>query len=161
MSTNNRNTQQWDRYSNRHWSELQHRAASIQKEYEHGGHNEATKHRLVDMLREIYGGVDTAIQLIPLVIAEHKRGIEWGLERLLVSVQRLEDLPYVDARERQAIEQRVNSVIAAIDRSELDAAEAGVREVEAYIERLQRVSLETEFASLMSGIGAMYQPMVQ
>jgi hypothetical protein len=115
---------------------------------------------LVDSLREIRGGVDAAGQLIPLAIAEHKRGIEWGLERLLVSVQRLEDLPYIETGERQAIEQRITGIITAIDSDELDAAESGVRDIEAHVERLQTASLEAEFASLMSGIGALYQPMM-
>jgi hypothetical protein len=157
----NTNTQQWDRYLNGHWSELQRRARSIREEYDRGGHSEATKHRLVDSLREIRGGVETASRLIPEVLAEHKRGIEWGLERLLVSVQRLEDLPYVETHERQAIQQQVTGIIGMIDRDDLDAAESGVRDIEAHVERLQIASLETEFASLMSGIGAMYQPMVQ
>lgn len=158
----NNTTQQWDRYSSGHWSELQRQARSIQEDYDAGGHSEAAKHRLVDRLREIRGGVETAGHLIPVVIAEHKRGIEWALERVLVSVQRLEDLPFVETSERQAIAQRINNIISLVDRDELDAAEAGVREIEANIERLQTASLEAEFASLLSGIGEMYQPtMVQ
>lgn len=158
----NKNTQRWDRYSNGHWSELQRQASSIQEDYERGGHSEAVRHRLVDRLREIRGGVETAGHLIPVVIAEHKRGIERGLERLLVSVQRLEDLPFVETSERQVIEQRISSIISLVDHDELDAAETGVREIETHIERLQTASLEAEFTSLMSGIGEMYQPkMVQ
>jgi hypothetical protein len=104
--------------------------------------------------------VDAAGRLIPVAIAEHKRGIEWGLERLLVLVQRQEDLPHIETGERQAIEQRITSIIAAIDRGELDEAESGVRDVEAHVERLRTASLEAEFASLMSGIGEMYQPTI-
>ena len=159
--SNDSNTRQWDRYSGGRWSELQGEAKNTQGEYERGGHSEAMKHRLVDKLREIKGGVEMAKVLIPQIMAEHQRGVEWGLERLLVSVQRLEDLPYIEPGDRQAIEQRVTGIIGMIDRRELDRAESEVRDIEVYVERLQRASLEAEFASLLSGIGEMYQPMVQ
>jgi hypothetical protein len=158
---NNANKPNWDRYSNGHWSELHREARLIKEEYERGGHSEATKHRLVDSAREIQGGVRTASVLIPVAMAEHKRGIEWGLERLLVSMQQLENAPHIDPGEHQALKERIASVIGMIDRDDLDAAENGVRDIEVEIERLQTASLETEFASLMTSIGAMYQPTVQ
>jgi hypothetical protein len=158
---NNRNTQQLDRYSGGRWSEMMERVRRIQEEYEQGGLSEAAKHHKIDELYDARGSLKTAKDLIPLIKAEHQRGVEWGLERLLVSVQRLVDLPYVEPGERQVIERRVTNIIGRIDLGELDTAEAEVRDIEAHVEQLQRASLEAEFASLLSGIGEMYQPMVQ
>ena len=159
-NANDKGTQKWDRYSDGKWSELRRRAEEARAEYERSGHGEAAKHRLVDALRELSGGVKAASDLIPKIMAEHRRGVEWGLERLLVSARRLEDLPHVESGERQAVEQRVRGVITLIDLGELDGAEAAVRDIEAHVECLQQASLEAEFNALLAGIGEMYQPAV-
>lgn len=160
-NANNRNAQQLDRYSGGKWSELMERVRRIQEEYEQGGLSEAAKHHKVDELYEARGSMKAAKDLIRLIKAEHQKGVEWGLERLLVAVRRLEDLPYVEPGERQDIERRITGIISLIDCGELDKAESEVRDIESNVEQLQRVSLEAEFASLLSGIGEMYQPMVQ
>ena len=161
MNNTQKDNGKWDRYSGGVWSRLQERTRTTQAEYERGGHSETALHRLADELREVFGGVKVASALIPQIMAEHKKAVEWGLERLLVSARRLEALPYVEAAERQGIEQRIQGIIALVDRGELDAAEAQVREIENRVEQLQRSSLETEFAALLSGIGEMYQTTVQ
>jgi hypothetical protein len=158
MNNGNQNTQRWDRYSDGRWSELLREAREIQQEYARGGLSEAELHRKADRLRELRGGAVAAAALIPKVIAEHRRGGEWGLERLLVSARKLEDLPYVGPEERGAVDQRIAGVIGRIDAAELEAAEQQVRELEAHVERLQRASLEAEFNALLAGIGEMYQP---
>jgi tetrahydromethanopterin S-methyltransferase subunit A len=94
-------------------------------------------------------------------MAEHKKAVEWGLERLLVSARRLEALPYVEQAERQGIEQRIQRIIGLVDQGDLDAAETQVRDIENRVEQIQKASLETEFAALLSGIGEMYQTTVQ
>jgi hypothetical protein len=157
---NGNNNGKWDRYSGGAWSRLQETTRTIQAEYDRGGNSETALHRLADQLREVFGGVKVAKELIPQIMAEHKKAVEWGLERLLVSVRRLEALPYVEISERRSIEQRIHHIIGLVDGGELDAAEAEVRAVESRVEQLQRASAETEFAALMSGIGEMYQPTV-
>ena len=147
----------WDRYSGGVWSGLQDRARTIQAEYDRGGHTETALHRLADQLREVFGGVKVAQDLVPQIMAEHKKAVEWGLERLLVAARRLEALPYVEVSERQGIEQRIQGIIGLVDGGELDAAEAAVRAVESRVEQMQMASAETEFAALLSGIGEMYQ----
>ena len=154
---NGNNNSRWDRYSGGVWNQLQERAKTIQAEFDRGGHSEAGMHRLADQLREIFGGVKVAKDLIPQVIAEHKKAVEWGMERLLVAARRLEALPYVETFERQGIDQRIQHIIGLVDGGELDAAEAAVRAVESRVEQLQMASAETEFAALLSGIGEMYQ----
>src|SRR5262245_29259367 len=119
MSKTN-NAEQRNRYSGGLLADLQRRSKETQEEYERGGHSEKMRQRLIDQLREISGGVKVAGDLIPRIIAEHKRGVEWGLERLLVSVRRLEDLPHVEPAERQAIEQRIAGIISLIDLGKLD-----------------------------------------
>jgi hypothetical protein len=151
------NNGKWDRYSGGGWSRLQERARAIQQEYNGGGQSETALHRLADQLREVFGGVKVANELIPQIMAEHKKAVEWGLERLLVSVRRLEALPYVEAMERQGIEQRIQRIIGLVDEGELDAAESQVRDIENRVEQIQKASLETEFAALLNGIGEMYQ----
>lgn len=161
MSGNNdKDKGKWDRYSGGAWFRLQETTRTIQAEYDRGGHSEPGLHRLADQLREVFGGVKVARELIPQIMAEHKKAVEWGLERLLVTVRRLETLPYVEQPERRAIEQRIHHIIGLVDGGELDAAEAAIRAVESRVEELQMTSAETEFAALLSGIGEMYQPMV-
>ena len=87
-------TSKWDRYSGNRWSSLRTKAQETQQEYKSGEHSETVKHQLADRLREILGGVTVAGELIPRIMAEHKKAMEWGLERLLVSAKRLENLPY-------------------------------------------------------------------
>ena len=157
----NKDNGNWDRYSGGVWSRLQERTRAIQAEHDDGGHSETALQRLADQLHEVFGGVKVATELIPQIMAEHKKAMEWGLERLLVSVRQLEALPYVEPSERQGIEQRIQGIIRLVDSGELDTAEAQVREVESRVEQMQRASLETEFAALMSGIGEMYQTTVQ
>lgn len=154
------NNGRWDRYSGGAWSRLQETTRTIQTEYDRGGHSETALHRLADQLREVFGGVKVAKELIPQIMAEHKKAVEWGLERLLVAARRLEGLPYVEVSERRSIDQRIQRIIGFVDCGELDAAEAEVRAVESWVEQLQRASAETEFTALLSGIGEMYQPMV-
>ena len=158
---NSKNNGKWDRYSGGAWSRLQETARTIQAEYDRGGHSETALHRLADQLREVFGGVKVAKELIPQIMAEHKKAVEWGLERLLVAVRRLEALPYVEASERQGIDQQIHGIIGFVDSGELDAAEAAVRAVESRVELMQRASAEIEFAALLSGIGEMYQATVQ
>jgi len=105
-------------------------------------------------------GMRGAINKAKEIMAEHKKAVEWGLERLLVTVRRLEALPYVEPPERQSIEQRIHHIIGLVDGGEIDAAEAAIRAVESWVEQLQMTSAETEFAALLSGIGEMYQPIV-
>jgi hypothetical protein len=158
---NTNNNGKWDRYSGGAWSRLQEKTRAIQQEYDRGGQSETALHRLADQLREVLGGVKVASELIPQVMAEHKKAVEWGLERLLVSARRLEALPYVEQAERQGIEQRIQRIIGLVDQGDLDAAETQVRDIENRVEQIQKASLETEFAALLSGIGEMYQTTVQ
>ena len=116
MNNTQKDNGKWDRYSGGVWSRLQERTRTTQAEYERGGHSETALHRLADELREVFGGVKVASALIPQIMAEHKKAVEWGLERLLVSARRLEALPYVEADERQGIEQRIRGIIALVDR---------------------------------------------
>lgn len=153
----NNGNSRWDRYSGGVWSRLQDTVKTIQAEYDRGGHSEMALHRLADQLREVFGGVKVAKDLIPQIMAEHKKAVEWGLERLLVAARRLEALPYLEPSERQVIEQRIHGIINLVDSGELDAAEAAVRALESRVEHLQMTSAETEFAALLSGIGEMYQ----
>ena len=154
---NNGNNSRWNRYSGGMWSQLQDTVTTIQAEYDGGVRTETALHRLADQLREVFGGVKVAKQLVPQIMAEHKKAVEWGLERLLVAARRLEALPYLDPGERQLIDQRIHSIINLVDSGELDTAEAAVRAVESRVEHLQMSSAETEFAALLSGIGEMYQ----
>src|ERR1700730_11882666 len=108
---NGKDNGKWDRYSGGVWSRLQETTRTIQAEYDRGGHSEPGLHRLADQLREIFGGVKVVKELIPQIMAEHKKAVEWGLERLLVAVRRLEALPYVEPPERQGIEQRIHHII--------------------------------------------------
>jgi len=151
----------WDRYSGGAWSRLQEKSRAVQQEYNGGGASETTVHRMADQLREVFGGVKMANELIPHIIAEHRKAVEWGLERLLVSARRLEALPYVEPVERQGIDQCIQRIIALVDEGELDAAETEVRDIENRVEQIQKASLETEFATLLNGIGEMYQTKVQ
>ena len=156
-NANGVNAQKMDRYSGGCWTELQRAADEIQQAHERGGLSENQKHRLADRLREVLGGAKVAGRLISIAMQEHRRSVEWGLERLLVSARQLEDLPYVEAVEREMIEQRIGNIITMVDLGEMDAAEARVREVEARVEQLRRASLEAEFTSLLASIGEVYQ----
>ena len=156
-STNSMNRQQLDRYSEGRWSEVQRKVEEIRQAHAQGGVSEAELHRLADQLRELLGGASMATKLIPLIMAEHRKSVEWGLERLLVSARQLEDLPYVEPVERGAVEQRIGSIIRKVDRGELDAAEALVRDVELRVEQLRVANLETEFDKLLGSIGEIYQ----
>ena len=156
-NANGMNAQKMNRYSEGIWSELQRATEEIQQAHAGGGLSESQKHRLADRLRELLGGAKVASRLIPLAAAQHKRSVEWGLERLLVSARLLDDLPYVEPGEREAIEQRIGNIITMVDLGELDAAETRVREVEARVEQLRRAGLEAEFSSLLAGIGDIYQ----
>jgi hypothetical protein len=162
MSNNNNvNTASFDRYSGGAWSKLLQQAQAIREEYERGGHSEADKHRFADRLREIFGGFQAAEVLIPRIRNEHRRGVEWALERLLVAYATLETMPYVEATERDSVQLRINGVIQRIDQGDLDDAESEVRALERRLSELQMQSLDTEVASLLSGIGTAYAATLQ
>lgn len=158
MSNGNSNTATWDRYSGGAWSKLQQEALEIRETYARGGHSEADKHRFADRLRELYGGVKTAETLVPLIRDEHRRSVEWALERLLVASAALETAPYVEAADRQAVSQRVTAILQKIDGGKLDEAETEIRELEGRVAQLQMHGLDLEVETLLSGIGAAYTP---
>jgi predicted outer membrane protein len=156
-NTNN-NTAKWDRYSGGTWSKQQQETLAIREEYARGGHSQADKHRFADRLRELFGGVQTAQTLIPMIVNEHRRSVEWALERVLVASAALETAPYVEAADRAAVSQRVKAVLQKIDAGDFDEAEREIRELERRVAEVQMQGLDLEVETLLSGIGAAYAP---
>ena len=157
-SNNNHNTTSSDRYSGGTWSKLQQEVQAIREAYARGGHSEADKHRFADRLRELFGGVKSAETLIPLIRDEHRRSVEWALERLLVASAALETAPYVETGDRQAVSQRVTAILQKIDSGALDDAETEIRDLERRVSQLQMQGLDLEVETLLSGIGAAFTP---
>jgi hypothetical protein len=161
MTNNTVNTVTLDRYSNGEWSKLLEQVREIRDEYARGSHSETAKHRFADDLRQLTGGLKAAERLIPLIRDEHRRGVEWALERLLVACKALETLPYVETTDRESVDSRVKGIILKIDAGDLDGAESEVRALERRVTELQMQSLDTEVATLLSGIGSFYSETVQ
>jgi len=161
MSNNTVNTVTFDRYSNGEWSKLLEQVREIRDEYARRGHSETAKHRFADDLRQLTGGLKTAERLIPFIRDEHRRGVEWALERLLVACKALETLPYVETTDRESVDCRVKGIILKIDTGDLDGAESEVRTLEHRVTELQMLSLDTEVATLLSGIGSLYSGSIQ
>lgn len=157
-SNSNHNPATSDRYSGGTWGKLQEEARAIREAYGRGGHSEADKHRFADRLREIFGGVKTAETLIPLIRDEHRRSVEWALERLLVASAALETAPYVEGADRQAVSQRVTAILQKIDAGAFDDAETEIRDLERRVSQLQMQGLDFEVETLLSGIGAAFTP---
>lgn len=152
--------EQLDRYSDRIWTGLVAEAQKVEQEYRRGGHNDVELHGLADRLREITGGAGIALRVIPLVAAEHRKAVMWGVERLLVATQTLQNRPYVRPEEAEAVERQVTATMMAIDAGRLDEAEAQTRELEEKVERLEMASLEAECEALLTGLAGLYEPAI-
>ena len=141
-----------DRYSNRHWTKPQDEIQSIRDAYKRGNLDESEKHRYADRLHELCGSLRTAYLLVPLVHEQHRRSIEWALERLLSSAASLGSLPYVDQQKRDAVTVRVDSVLKMIDGECLDEAEGELRALESEVTAIRMHGLDRQVETLLASI---------
>jgi hypothetical protein len=140
----------WDRYSNGVWSELQSKAQASRQRYTAGGRTDNELHRLADQLHEVTGGVQTAVRLIPLILSAEKKAVQWGLERVLVAVRRLETMPDMDEKTMESIAKQAKDVVLLVESGSLDEAERQVRALEAQLDDAEHATLDRRFTALLT-----------
>lgn len=149
-----KNTNNWDRYTDGFWSGLKDEAEEIRRVRAEDC-TEATLHALADRLRELRGKTAAAGALIPLIEAQHRKSVQWALERTLAETQKLDGQPFVNPAERQTLLHWLGQIVGLVEQGELAEAEAQVRHVEDRLERLRWDSAVVEFDVLLSGLEAL------
>jgi hypothetical protein len=139
---------------------MRHQAASaaIKERRAKGSLSTQQINELSDQLREITGSVRTVFELTPRIEGEHRRSVQWALERLAAAARHVMNLPYVEAHERQAVDARLRALVGRLETGELDQAEAEARELDQFLEELATTGAAAEFDALMSTVDALYTP---
>jgi glutathione S-transferase len=145
-----------NRYSGGLWTELQTDAADVKSAYERGGLAPDEVHRLSDRLREIAGAAQATGRLVPRIEAEHRRAIEWAVDRVAIAVRRASRQPWIEEDQRNALDVRLRAVVQRIDAGELDTGEVELRELEAFVEEMESRGAAAEFDALFAGLDQLY-----
>jgi hypothetical protein len=145
-----------DRYAGDVLMRQQAASDAIKQRRAQGGLAPQEFHQLSDQLREIAGSVRLIHELAPRIEAEHKRGVQWAVERVAVAVRRVAMDPYLESAQVDALQARLRAIVAKLESGQLDGAEEEVRGLELCLEELATTGAAAEFDALMSTVDALY-----
>jgi len=144
-------------YSNGHCEQLQHEVKSIREQYRRDTLSESEKHRCADRLHQLCGSLRTAAILVPLVQAEHRNSVQWGLERVMSTTITLGALACVDQQKQESVQGKIDGILHLLDDGKLDTAERAVRDLETEVAAIRMEALDRRVEDLLAGIDVAYQ----